>query len=60
VDSLYRRPKDWSRKAILNVANMGRFSSDRSVKEYAEDIWRAPRVLIDMPPPKPGHTAKPQ
>jgi starch phosphorylase len=55
VDSLYRKPKDWSRKAILNVANMGRFSSDRSVREYAEDIWSAPRVPIDMPPAKPGH-----
>jgi len=39
VDDLYRRPTEWSRKAILNVAGMGPFSSDRTIREYAEDIW---------------------
>jgi starch phosphorylase len=39
VDALYRQPKEWTRKAILNVANMGKFSSDRTIKEYAEEIW---------------------
>jgi starch phosphorylase len=54
VDTLYRRPRDWTRKTILNVANMGRFSSDRSVREYAEDIWNAPRVPIELSTPKGG------
>ncbi|CAA7619809.1 glycogen/starch/alpha-glucan phosphorylase [Magnetospirillum sp. UT-4] len=39
VDRLYRQPDEWVRKAILNVARMGKFSSDRTVAEYARDIW---------------------
>ena len=39
VDAVYRQPQLWTRKAILNVANMGKFSSDRTIKEYAEQIW---------------------
>jgi starch phosphorylase len=37
----YATPRDWARKAILNVASSGRFSSDRSIGEYAKDIWGA-------------------
>ena len=36
---LYARPEDWGRKAILNVASSGKFSSDRTITEYATDIW---------------------
>lgn len=39
VDQLYRNQDEWNRKAILNVARMGKFSSDRTVAEYARDIW---------------------
>lgn len=44
VDALYRDPEEWSRKAILNVAGMGKFSGDRSVTEYAEKIWNVAPV----------------
>ena len=37
---LYARPDDWARKAILNIASSGRFSSDRTINEYATDIWK--------------------
>jgi starch phosphorylase len=35
----YAQRGGWTRKAILNVARIGRFSSDRAVREYARDIW---------------------
>ncbi|MGO4885793.1 MAG: glycogen/starch/alpha-glucan phosphorylase [Bryobacteraceae bacterium] len=37
---LYANPDEWTRKAILNVAHSGKFSSDRAVGEYAADIWQ--------------------
>ena len=39
VDALYRRPLDWCAKAIANVAGMGPFSSDRTIRDYASNIW---------------------
>jgi starch phosphorylase len=37
---LYSNPDEWTRKAVLNVASSGKFSSDRTIAEYAADIWR--------------------
>jgi starch phosphorylase len=39
VDALYRDPQAWARKAIANVAGMGPFSADRTIRAYAHDIW---------------------
>jgi starch phosphorylase len=39
--ALYANPVEWARKAILNVAGSGKFSSDRTIAEYARDIWKA-------------------
>lgn len=39
LQSLYREPEAWSRKTILNIAASGKFSSDRTIAEYAGDIW---------------------
>jgi len=39
VDELYSQPRRWNRKALINVARSGKFSSDRTIREYARDIW---------------------
>jgi glycogen phosphorylase len=38
---LHSKQDEWSRKVILNIAGSGKFSSDRTISEYARDIWRA-------------------
>ena len=48
LTEIYRDPHEWSRKAILNVANMGVFSSDRTILEYAEKIWGADSEEITL------------
>jgi starch phosphorylase len=39
VDKLYQQPHEWARTSILNTAAMGKFSSDRTISEYAKEIW---------------------
>jgi starch phosphorylase len=39
AEKVYSQPGDWSRRAILNVARIGKFSSDRTILEYVRDIW---------------------
>jgi starch phosphorylase len=42
----YARPDDWWRMSILNVAGMGKFSSDRTTRQYADEIWNARSVPV--------------
>ncbi|MGD0103610.1 MAG: glycogen/starch/alpha-glucan phosphorylase [Rhodopila sp.] len=42
IADLWRRPEDWWRASILNTANVGWFSSDRSIREYASQVWNVP------------------
>jgi starch phosphorylase len=44
VEVAYSDPQEWQRRAILNVANMGKFSSDRTILEYAQQIWHTQPV----------------
>jgi glycogen phosphorylase len=45
VDTAYRDPQQWTRMSILNVARIGKFSSDRAIREYCEDIWQVRPLL---------------
>lgn len=42
VTDAYGNKKEWAKKSIINVARCGKFSSDRTIQEYARDIWRVP------------------
>ncbi|MBI4657354.1 MAG: glycogen/starch/alpha-glucan phosphorylase [Verrucomicrobia bacterium] len=55
VDAAYKDRSGWDRKAILNVARAGKFSSDRTIREYASDIWHVQPCKVgavaEAPPP---------
>jgi starch phosphorylase len=48
VSLAYEDPAKWTRMSILNVARMGKFSSDRSIKEYCDKIWKAHPVTVKL------------
>jgi glycogen phosphorylase len=54
IDALYRSPEEWTQKSILNVARIGKFSSDRTILEYNRDIWHAEPLTIER-----NHIAQP-
>ena len=48
VDRAYRDEKGWARMAMMNTACSGKFSSDRTIKEYAKDIWKLKKVTVTL------------
>lgn len=48
VAETYKDREKWTKMSILNVANMGKFSTDRTIKQYAEEIWNVTPVTIEM------------
>jgi starch phosphorylase len=64
VSQVYAEPAEWTRRSILNVARIGYFSSDRSITDYCQKIWKVSPVAInpDRKPSVdiPSLTLKPQ
>ncbi len=50
VEAAYRDEKGWARSAILNVACSGKFTSDRTIQEYVDEIWKLDKVVIPKDP----------
>ncbi len=48
VEAAYRDEKGWARSAILNVACSGKFSSDRTIQEYVDEIWKLDKVTVEL------------
>ncbi|KAK4326271.1 hypothetical protein Pmani_003202 [Petrolisthes manimaculis] len=51
VNALYRKPDEWTRRALLNIASSGKFSSDRTIAEYGREIWGVQPSWEKLPPP---------
>jgi len=60
VGETYRQADEWIRMSIRNVAGMGRFSSDRTVREYAEEIWGVQPVPVRFGTPPSGDGGEPR
>ncbi len=48
VSEAWREPEGWTRMSILNTARSGKFSSDRAIREYCEEIWNVPAVRVSL------------
>ena len=49
VEEAYRDEKGWARSAMLNTAKCGKFSSDRTIEEYATELWHLEKVTVEVP-----------
>ena len=50
VEAAYRNESGWAKSAILNVACSGKFTSDRTIQEYVDDIWKLDKVVLPKEP----------
>ncbi|WP_347995378.1 glycogen/starch/alpha-glucan phosphorylase [uncultured Eubacterium sp.] len=48
VEEAYKDQEGWVKKAMLNVAHVGKFTSDRTIQEYVDDIWHLEKVKVEM------------
>jgi len=51
VDAIYAKPEEWTRMSIMSTAGCGKFSSDRTIKQYADNIWNIRQIRRPGPVP---------
>nr|XP_061798125.1 glycogen phosphorylase, liver form isoform X2 [Nerophis lumbriciformis] len=51
VNKLYQNPKEWTQMVVKNIAATGKFSSDRTITEYATEVWGVEPTDLKIPPP---------
>lgn len=44
MDALYKNPTEWNKKSLINISKAGKFAADRSIEEYAKNIWNLKKV----------------
>jgi starch phosphorylase len=47
INSYYQNKSAWAKSAILNIAHVGKFSSDRTIQEYVDDIWHLDKIKVN-------------
>ena len=47
INAYYQDKKAWAKSAILNMAHVGKFSSDRTIQEYVDDIWHLQKITVN-------------
>ena len=48
VMEAYKDEEGWAKSAILNIAHAGKFSSDRTIQEYVDDIWHLDKITVEV------------
>ena len=48
INDYYKNKSTWRKSALLNIAHVGKFSSDRTIQEYVDDIWHLDRITVNM------------
>ena len=48
ISAYYQNKSAWAKSAILNIAHVGKFSSDRTIQEYVDDIWKLDKITVNM------------
>jgi len=46
IEEKYRDERGWAKSALINIAKSGKFSSDRTIEEYVQDIWHLEKVVL--------------